>query len=187
MSVNWKEQWALFAQNFYDGKAHIDLGDKTLLLEPGPGFGDLSHPTTALMIQMMRPYVPGEAVLDIGTGSGILALAALLLRAERAWGIDIDPEALIHAKTNNRLNRLQARFSQRLPQKFPPAIVLMNMIFSEQRIAFSEEANRFAKIWITSGILAAHEAEYLAQTKLWGWKLLSRAQQSEWLGFTFAR
>ena len=82
-TVNWEEQWALFAESSFDGKAHIDLsqfgGASTLLLLPGPGFGDLSHPTTYLMLKMMQNRVQNLPVLDIGTGSGILALAALSL------------------------------------------------------------------------------------------------------------
>ena len=49
-TVNWEDQWALFAEDFKEGKAHINLSpfgvEKTLLLTPGAGFGDLSHPTT---------------------------------------------------------------------------------------------------------------------------------------------
>lgn len=183
--IDWEEQWALFAENFYDGKAHIDLGKKTLLLLPGPGFGDLSHPTTALMLEMMQAHALGNRVLDIGTGSGILALAAILLGAKSALGIDIDPEALTHAEKNNALNGLNARFSQTIPKRLPPSIVLINMILSEQRAAFSPEANRAAKLWITSGILASQETEYLAQTSDWGWKMVSKHQKSEWLGFIF--
>lgn len=185
MTVNWDEQWALFAENFYNGKAHIHLGDKTLLLLPGPGFGDLSHPTTALMLEMMRPFVREQAIIDIGSGSGILTLAALLLGARSALGVDIDPDALIHARKNNKLNGLQAHFTKTLPQKLPPSIGLMNMILSEQRCAFSDQANAAVQVWITSGILSIQETEYLSQTMKWGWKLRSRHQKSDWLGFVF--
>lgn len=185
--INWEEQWALFAENFYDGKAHINLGEKTLLLLPGPGFGDLSHPTTALMLEMMRDCVLGNQILDIGTGSGILALAALLLGANSAYGIDIDPDALVHAEKNNILNGLNARFSQALPKRLSPSIVLMNMILSEQRAVFSHKANQSAKLWITSGILASQENEYLKQASDWGWRLISKLQKSEWLGFIFEK
>jgi ribosomal protein L11 methyltransferase len=186
MDVDWKQQWALFAKNFYDGLAHIPLaGDKTLLLLPGPGFGDLSHPTTALMLEMMHPLVSQESIVDIGTGSGILALSALLLGANSSFGIDIDPEALLHAKENNELNHLNARFNKKLPPKLPPSIFLMNMILSEQRVAFQKHPS--AKLWITSGILESQESEYLAQADKWGLKVRSRHQNSEWLGFILAQ
>ena len=72
----WDQQWELFAPQFKEGKAHIDLTDygvcKTLQLYPGPGFGDLSHPTTRLVLQLMKPHLQQRLAIDIGCGSGIL-------------------------------------------------------------------------------------------------------------------
>jgi ribosomal protein L11 methyltransferase len=184
--VNWEEQWAQFAENFKDGKAHIQVGEKTLLLTPGAGFGDLSHPTTALMLEMMKAHVTGESVIDIGTGSGILALASLLMGAKSALGIDIDPKAIQHAKENAKLNQLKATFRKTLPQKIGKKhILLMNMILPEQ-IAFDpQRLNPLAKQWIVSGILKSQKKGYLAQAKAWGWKPISEVTHSEWLGFVF--
>ena len=74
MMVDWHQQWELFAENFYDGKAHIDLsqfgGEETLLLLPGPGFGDLSHPTTYLMLQLYRHRLE-TLILDRAKAPGI--------------------------------------------------------------------------------------------------------------------
>jgi ribosomal protein L11 methyltransferase len=184
--VDWEEQWALFAKNFKEGKAHIKVGEKTLLLLPGPGFGDLSHPTTALMMKMMKKHVPHESVIDIGTGSGILALASLLLKAKSAIGIDIDEEALKHARKNRKLNHLKALFTKKLPQKLPQKnILLMNMILPEQRQFAPQRLNPLAKLWIVSGILFTQKGAYLAQAKEWGWSLVSQHKQGEWVGFVF--
>ncbi len=185
-TVNWEEQWSLFAENFSEGKAHIKLGDKTLLLTPGAGFGDLSHPTTYLMLEMMKSYAPNESIIDIGTGSGILALAALLLVAKSAIGIDIDPAALKHAKENAKLNGLKAQFSKALPKSLPSGnIILMNMIFPEQKEFQPERLNSFAKLWIISGILASQRDEYLHQSAKWGWELVEMHQRLDWCGFIF--
>jgi ribosomal protein L11 methyltransferase len=184
--VDWNEQWSLFAKNFHDGKAHIPIKNKTLLLLPGPGFGDLSHPTTALMLKMMEKVIKKEAVIDIGTGCGILALASLLLGAKQAIGIDIDPEALKHARRNSKLNRLKASFRKTLPKTLGDKhILLMNMILSEQREIKPEELNHFAKLWITSGILENQKGAYLAQASSWGWQPLSIHRKKGWLGFIF--
>lgn len=184
--VNWEEQWSLFAENFSNGKAHIQLGDKTLLLTPGAGFGDLSHPTTYLMLEMMKKEVVGESILDIGTGSGILALSALLLGAKSAIGIDIDEAAIKHAKENAKLNQLEAKFTKTLPKKLSSDnILLMNMIFPEQKEFQPARLNRIAKKWITSGILENQKKEYLKEAKKWGWDLLSEHQRLEWCGFIF--
>lgn len=184
--VNWEEQWSLYAENFVDGKAHIPIGDKMLLLAPGAGFGDLSHPTTHLMLDMMKKYVEGESVIDIGTGSGILALAALLLGAKSATGIDIDPAALKHAKENAKLNHLNPHFSKTLPKKLASEnILLMNMIFPEQKEFAPQRLNSFAKLWIVSGILVSQKNKYLAQAKKWGWQPISEHKKGEWLGWAF--
>ena len=189
--VNWEEQWALFASDFHDGKAHIDLrplgGKQTLLLLPGPGFGDLSHPTTQLMLEMMQTHVLGESIFDIGTGSGILALAALLLGARSAVGIDIDEDALVHARKNGELNRLKARFCRAIPKKLPSSVILINMIFSEQKVVRPWTLNSVAKRWIVSGLLASQQDEYLAEASLWGWRVSSQHQRSEWLGWVFEK
>jgi len=178
--INWDEQWAQFAENFYDGKAHISLGNATLLLLPGPGFGDLSHPTTRLMLQLMAGRVKNQTVLDIGCGSGILTLAALLLGAKSAIGIDIDPEALVHAKKNAKLNNLNATFTDKIPSKHY-SIALMNMILPEQKAVTKPQAD----LWITSGILVQQRKEYHALTETCDWKLLEEKRCGEWLGFVF--
>lgn len=184
--IDWVQQWSLFAENFRDGKAHIDLGGKTLLLIPGAGFGDLSHPTTRLMIDLLKQHLHQQSVIDIGTGSGILALAALVLGAKSAIGIDIDPAAIKHAKQNAKLNRLKAVFAKTLPKTTPKdQIILMNMILSEQRQVEHARLNPFAKLWIVSGILETQREKYLTQAADWGWDLLSEQKQSEWLGFVF--
>lgn len=184
--VNWEEQWALYAENFKEGKAHIQLGDQTLILTPGAGFGDLSHPTTYLMLEMLKKEATDQSVIDIGTGSGILALAALLLGAKSAIGIDIDAAALKHAKENAKLNQLKARFTKALPKNLSEEnLFLMNMIFPEQKAIEPKKFNRFANKWIVSGILESQKKEYLIQAKEWGWKRLSECSRSEWCGFIF--
>ncbi|MBS0624604.1 MAG: 50S ribosomal protein L11 methyltransferase [Verrucomicrobia bacterium] len=190
--VDWTEQWSLFAEGFSDGKAHIDLarfgGSSTLQLLPGPGFGDLSHPTTHLMLEMMQGRVKNHPVLDIGTGSGILALAALLLGADSAIGLDIDGPALEHAKQNAKLNHLKARFLKSLPASTPTGqVTLINMIFPEQKSALRriEKYNSLTRLWIASGILKEQKKEYLQQTREWGWEVLQEFEREEWLGWVF--
>jgi ribosomal protein L11 methyltransferase len=76
-----------------------------LVLDPGAAFGTGSHPTTRLVLAWLEREVRGgEAVLDYGCGSGILAIAALKLGAARAVGVDIDPLALEAARYNASAN-----------------------------------------------------------------------------------
>lgn len=80
-----------------------------LWLDPGMAFGTGQHATTrGSLILMERHLVPGMAVLDVGCGSGILSLGALLCGASFATGIDIDPEAVRVALENAEINHLSA-------------------------------------------------------------------------------
>ena len=79
----------------------------TLLLDPGMAFGTGEHPTTALCLAWLTEQdLSGTTVVDYGTGSGILAMAALKLGAARAVGVDIDPQALRVALENLERNGL---------------------------------------------------------------------------------
>jgi len=183
-NINWNEQWALHAPYFDNGIARVPLSKKQeIILKPGPGFGDFSHPTTQLMIHLMTPYILKAAIYDIGCGSGILSLAALKLGAKTAIGVDIDPEAVEHAKENARLNKLSAHFSLKR-QEVPCDIVLMNMIFSEQKLAWKTH-QRPAKWIVTSGILNEQKEAYLEQARLWNWELVEERSKEGWLALLF--
>ncbi|MDE0197125.1 MAG: 50S ribosomal protein L11 methyltransferase [Caldilineaceae bacterium] len=76
-------------------------GDVVVRLEPGMAFGTGLHPTTRLCVAALEKWVrPGDAFLDIGTGSGVLSIAAALLGAAPVWATDIDPLAIRAAKDN---------------------------------------------------------------------------------------
>ena len=181
--IDWEKQWALHGANFSNGLVHIELplNDAILRLKPGPGFGDFSHPTTRLVLRMMTSHVLGE---DIGSGSGILSLAASSLGAKSVHGIEIDPEAVAHAQENAQLNGLFCTFSLphriKLPKK---PILLMNMIRSEQRLAYPGFSIHKA---FTSGILREEREKYLEMTASWGWKLEGEEEEEGWLGFYFS-
>lgn len=188
----WQKQWQEFAENFHDGYAHIHLkkygSSKDLLIKllPGGGFGDLSHPTTQLMLELLIPHVEGKTVVDIGTGSGILALASAKLGAKKVVGIDICPEALEHAEQNAKVNQLSISFSNTLPSLPANSLFLMNMIYPEQKIVMKQEFCSPPQ-WITSGILEEQEEIYLQQAELWGWSLIEMKKKDGWLGFRFQK
>src|SRR5262245_847391 len=136
-SVDWAQQWAEFAPHFENGLSTVSLDPyENLKLAPGAGFGDLSHPTTRLMLQVMKSRSDGQIVLDIGCG--ILTLAASRMGADHAHGIDIDPLALEHAEKNQTLNHLEG-VSFSYTWKKNPTLVLMNMIYSEQEVAWTAQ------------------------------------------------
>jgi len=84
-----------------------------LVLDPGLAFGTGSHPTTRLCLQWLERMIRGgERVLDYGCGSGILAIAALRLGAREALGVDVDPQALVAARTKRRAQSGRCPFCQ---------------------------------------------------------------------------
>lgn len=89
----------------------LTAGQKPLWLDPGMAFGTGHHETTALVLRALGRLDPtGLRVLDVGSGSGILAIAADLLGAGSATGIDNDPATVPVAEANARLNRSRAQF-----------------------------------------------------------------------------
>lgn len=90
-----------------------------LILDPGLAFGTGTHPTTALCLEWLDGHAAPATLLDYGCGSGILAIAALLLGAESAWGIDLDPQALLATHDNAARNGVAARLQTGLPDALP--------------------------------------------------------------------
>ncbi|MEC7874637.1 MAG: 50S ribosomal protein L11 methyltransferase [Actinomycetota bacterium] len=79
-------------------------------IDPGGGFGTGDHPSTRLLLEELASNITGdETVLDVGCGSGVLAIAAVCFGASRATGIDIDAVGLAAAETNARRNRISDR------------------------------------------------------------------------------
>ncbi len=90
----------------------LSLGRTTLLIDPCMAFGSGQHETTRLCMELIEKFVTPEAqVLDVGTGSGILAISALLLGARQAAGIDIDRLSVKVAAENAQLNGVGSRFT----------------------------------------------------------------------------
>ena len=85
-------------------------GARLLRINPGLGFGTGTHPTTRLTFELLCELAaPGISVLDVGTGSGILAVAAAMLGAGEIVGIDTDADAVDNARQNTRLNGVEER------------------------------------------------------------------------------
>ena len=89
-------------------------GDVVITLDPGMAFGTGTHATTRLCMRLIEQYlIPGQDMLDVGTGSGILAVTALKLGARKAVGVDIDATAVRVAGENAALNGVEDNLSDR--------------------------------------------------------------------------
>jgi len=114
------------------GQEQFSPNTVSLILDPGLAFGTGTHPTTALCLEWLASHdVTGKTVIDFGCGSGILAVAAVLLGAKEAHAIDIDPQALIATVDNAEKNEVSSKIKTYLPEDFTAFaadIVLANIL-----------------------------------------------------------
>ena len=93
-----------------------------LHLDPGLAFGTGTHPTTALCLEWLDGHAAPATLLDYGCGSGILAIAGLLLGAGTAWAVDLDPQALTATRSNAERNVVIDRLHTCLPEALPESM-----------------------------------------------------------------
>ena len=148
--------------------ASAAAGKPSLLVIPAAGaFGTGEHPTTAMSLrlleQLTRQWKPGWSIVDLGTGSGILALAASRFGASHVLAIDMDPTAISTAKANARLNRIDNvdfKLGDLRRWKAPARIdIITANLFSELLIEILPNVKR-SRWLILSGILRTQEKEF---------------------------
>lgn len=158
-----------------------------LLLDPGLAFGTGTHPTTALCLEWLDGQpLDGCHVIDFGCGSGILAIAALLLGAPRASGTDIDPQALEASRDNAARNGIGAeRFPVYLPADMPqqPAEVVVANILAGPLVMLAPQISALTKAGgrlALSGILA-EQAEDVRAAYAGAFELDPTAEKDGWV------
>ena len=173
-------------------------GRVPLRLDPGLIFGTGSHATTRLCLAAMEPFINADTrVLDLGCGSGILGIGALVLGAKSCLGCDIDPKAPDVVRSNAALNgigpdRLTACAGDilsdaSLRRRFGSGydLVLSNIV-SDVIIPLSRYVRAFLApggIWISSGIIEGRQDEVRAAIEQAGFTVLEHRQEEEWHAF----
>jgi len=185
-----------FGQRLWVCPSWCDVPDPNavnLMLDPGLAFGTGTHPTTALCLEWLDAQaLDGKNVTDFGCGSGILGIAALLLGAETAVGIDIDPQALTASQDNLGRNQLSAdRFRVFLPEQAPeaPADVLVANILAGPLVSLAPTITNRVKpggLLCLSGLLGHQEAELRAAYSD-GFELDPIAEKEGWIRLTGRR
>ncbi len=148
-----------------------DAGNRMVLnIDPGLAFGTGGHETTRLCLEMCEKYLKyGDSVLDVGCGSGILGIAALLLGAGRCTGVDIDETAVRTAAENAEINGVSDRFTaicgsftEKVEGRYD--IVLANIV-ADAIMFLSEGVRDFMKpdaVYVMSGIIDSRAEEVKA-------------------------
>ena len=213
-----EEDWATSWQKYYQpipvGKRiyivpdwmrgrPVPEGRTPLYLNPGLTFGTGSHPTTQLCLELLEGTLrPGDRVLDLGCGSGILAIAALALGASRAAGVDIDPKAADVAFENAALNGIgpdrlsvyagDVLTDKRLAGRLNPGqnrVVLANIV-ADVIIPLSARAGDFLApdgVFLTSGIIEGRQDEVRAALEGNGFAVTGHRERGGWHAFLAAK
>ena len=167
-------------------------GRAVLNLEPGLAFGSGTHDTTRLCLETLEKYAgDGKTVLDVGCGSGILSIAALLLGCKSARGVDIDALAVKTATENAggngfaspQVEYVQGNLTDKISGKFD--IVLANIV-ADIVIKLCDDVKSFMNpgaVFITSGIILPREDEVLAAFERCGLTVVDRHESGGWLCF----
>ena len=165
--------------------------DIVIELDPGIAFGTGYHPTTETCLQALEQHItPGMKVLDLGTGSGILTIAALKLGAGLATALDIDPQAVTAARRNFRRCGIskQVRLGQgSVPHptaaagEFDLAVANISARGVADRCPFILKALKPGGLFIASGLLITQKEEVAEAVDPLGFALVSEWPQDEWV------
>ena len=201
ISVNeedWANSWKAYYKPLHIGKRMVIVpawekyekkpGEIILTMDPGMAFGTGTHETTRLVIELLEKYTkPGMRVLDVGTGSGILAISASLLGAAKCNAYDIDPVAVRVARDNIVLNgladKITAREGDLLEAVDEVADVVIANIIADVICMLAEPVKAHIKkngLFICSGIARERQDEVISALNAAGYQDLDVRNQGEW-------
>ena len=195
--ADWANAWKAFYKPFRVGRRlvvtppweHPDLApdDIPLIIDPGMAFGTGSHPTTQLCLTALEDLVtPGASVADIGTGSGILAIASAKLGAALVAANDNDPLAVKIARENAAANGVTVNVTDALPTGQYDVVVAN--ILADVIIGLTTELHGLLAPGgnlIASGIIDTREADVRQALEGIGLTPLETRRQTEWVALVF--
>ena len=208
--LDWINNWKQFFHQFYIDDILVvpsweeikeEDKDKMILhIDPGTAFGTGMHETTQLCIRQLRKFITPETVLlDVGTGSGILAILSLMFGAKSAVGTDLDPCAVEAVRENSEVNGIDSeKFTMMIGNIITEKevqdkvgyecydIVVANILADVLVPLTPVIVNQMKKggIYITSGIIDDKEETVVEAVKAAGLEVLEVTYQGEWVSVT---
>lgn len=207
---DWINNWKEYFKQFYVDDILIipsweevkeeDKDRMIIHIDPGTAFGTGMHETTQLCIRQLKKFVKeGDELLDVGTGSGILSIAALMLGAGHALGTDLDECTIPAVKENKEANHIPVENFDLLIGNIIDDKVIQDQagyekydivtanILADVLVALTPEVVAHMKagaIYITSGILDVKEKEVTDAVAAAGLELIEVTHQGEWVSVT---
>lgn len=208
--IDWINNWKQYFHQFYIDDLLVipsweevkeeDKGKKILHIDPGTAFGTGMHETTQLCIRQIKKYLtPGTELLDVGTGSGILAILALMYGAEHAVGTDLDPCAVDAVAENMKANHIDEESFQMMIGNiitdrevqdrvgYERYDIVAANILADVLVPLTPVIVRHMKkggIYITSGIIDTKEQTVREAVEAAGLEILEVTYQGEWVSVT---
>lgn len=207
-SVNdseWKEVWKQYFKPFYASE-HLVIkptwesfdpqpDDTVIEIDPGMAFGSGTHETTAMCLSLLeQTIVGGEEIIDVGTGSGILAIGAALLGAGHVLAVDIDPNAVKVAsenvKNNHVDNLITVKHGNLLDHISAVCDICVANIISDVIISFAKPLKAHIHpggLFICSGIVSSRADEVKQALCAAEYEIRQKAVKGEWVAFLCRR
>ena len=203
--ADWNENWKKYFHVSEIGEKLVivpsweeyeNKNNRTVLnIDPGAAFGTGTHATTSLCLTLLEKHINnGVKMLDIGTGSGILAIASTLLGAESAIGVDIDAQSVKTAKENAEINSVQDKcefivgdLADKISGKFK---VICANIVADVIIKLFDNVADFMEddaVLIISGIIDLRKDDVLTSAAAHGFKIVEENYKDNWCAFTLTK
>ena len=195
---DWENEWKKYFKPFRLGNRIVikpswetfetKEDDLVIEIDPGNAFGSGTHETTSMCIEMIEKYMrPSDTVIDVGCGSGILAIAAGKLGAKEIIAVDIDENAVNTARENLRLNGLSERSDVRhgdlikvVPEK--AELVVANII-ADIIVRLSDDVESIMKpdaLFVSSGLILDKVDWVIEELKKRQFEIVEVMKKGEW-------
>ena len=198
---DWNENWKKYFHSTEIGEklaivpsweTYENKDNRVLLhIDPGAAFGTGTHATTSLCLKILENYISEDIdVLDIGCGSGILAIASVLLGAKKAIGVDIDSQSVKTAKENAEINGIAEKcefihgdLAEKVSGKFQ---VICANIVADVIIKLFENVSDFMTddgVLIISGIIDLRKDNVLNKAHEYGFSIVQEEYKDNWCAY----